>query len=79
MIYPMILTNNKNMRKYNLKNPYLGYDKYIYHNDEEDFKMPYFIYGKTDKQNMLDRYKFLTNKPKDYRHVRFSQMLEEYK
>lgn len=67
------------MYKYNLRNPYLNYDKYIYHNDEQDFKMPYSIYGKTDEKNMFEKYKYLSNKPKDYRHVRFAQMLEDYK
>lgn len=63
----------------NIKNPYLGFDKYIWENDINDFYMPYSIYGEYDKKVMLDRYKYLSNKPKDYRHVRFAQMLEEYK
>lgn len=67
------------MLKPNLKNPFLSFDQYIYENDITDFHMPYAIYGDIDKKNILDRYKYLTNKPKDYRHVRFSQMLEDYK
>lgn len=67
------------MLKPDLKNPFLGFHQYIYENDIDDFKMPYNLYGKTDFENMKDRYMFLSNKPKDYRHVRFSQMLEEYK
>lgn len=63
----------------NLKNPYLGFDKYVYENDLEDFAMPYKIYGNIDKENMINRYQYLSNKPKDYRHVRFSQALEDYK
>ena len=38
----------------NLKNPYLGFDKYIYENDINDFQMPYRVYGKTDRENMID-------------------------
>jgi hypothetical protein len=53
-----------------LKNPFVRYFKVT--NDLEDFKMPYQIYGKNDLEIMLDKYNRLTNKPKTYLHVRFT-------
>jgi hypothetical protein len=63
----------------NLSNPYTGFDKYIYENDIEDFKMPYSNFGQYDKKVMLERYRYLSNSPANYLHVRKGKMLEDYK
>lgn len=42
-------------------------------NDESDFKMPYSIYGKLEKEIMFDRYMNLTNKPTNHLEIRFSR------
>lgn len=39
-------------------------------NDLDDFRMPYQIYSKFDKELMQSRYNSLTNEPKHYFHVR---------
>jgi hypothetical protein len=44
-----------------------------YRNDENDFRMPYQIYGESDKQIMLEKYMKLTNKPKSYLEKRYLQ------
>ncbi|NJM22595.1 MAG: hypothetical protein HC907_29755 [Richelia sp. SM1_7_0] len=43
---------------------------YVEVNDIQDFSMPYKVYGKLDKEIMLDKYNRLTNKPKYYLHER---------
>jgi len=63
----------------NINNPYLSFDRYIWENDIEDFEMPYSIFGEYDKKVMLEKYKYLDNRPSNYLHVRKSKMLEEYK
>lgn len=63
----------------NTNNPFLRFDKYTWETDIEDFNMPYLTYGKYDKQVMLEKYKYLENKPKNYLHVRRAKMLEDFK
>lgn len=62
-----------------MKNPYLKFNQYTWETDINDFKMPYSIYGDYDKQVMLEKYKYLDNKPKNYLHVRRVKMLEDCK
>jgi hypothetical protein len=45
--------------------------RYVIVNDINDFKIPYKIYGKIDREIMLDKYNRLTNNPKSYLQVRF--------
>jgi hypothetical protein len=42
-----------------------------FRNDESDFRMPYLIHGKLDKEMMLEKYMKLTNKPTSYLEKRF--------
>jgi hypothetical protein len=52
-------------------NPYTRLIEYT--NDESDFRMPYLLHGKLDKDVMLDKYMRLTNKPTSYLEIRFIQ------
>lgn len=64
---------------YDLNNPFLDYKDYIFSNDLKDFEVPYKIVGKFDREQMVERYKRLSNKPKNYLHVRLNKQLEDYK
>lgn len=56
-----------------LYNPYLDFDKYVYQNDMQDFQMPYKNAGKFDIEIMKEKYKNLSNEPKNYLHVRLNK------
>ncbi|AFZ01632.1 hypothetical protein [Calothrix sp. PCC 6303] len=42
-----------------------------YENLLEDFAMPYSVFGSIDRENLLEKYKKLSNKPTHYLETRY--------